>query len=110
MHPSMSQQLPDTITLPELGEETVRISATDSSGHIHMWAFNKNGLLTYSVDNTFVSYDRLYPNLVEILCPDARVAPIAHKLVTCPMRLTWRQGQWIVRDWCSRRGRHGRLG
>ena len=75
----MEQQFPNTITLPGVSKlgaplEEIMISAKDSSGRFHTWAFNRNGLITYGYD---------YPNRVQIVCPDARVAPIAHKLVTC---------------------------
>ena len=50
------------------------ISAKDSSGRFHTWAFNRNGLITAGYE---------HPNRVQIVCSDARVAPMAHKLVTC---------------------------
>ena len=78
-YPSMAQQFPNTITLPGVSQlgaplEEIVISAKDSSERFHTWAFNRDGLITYGYE---------YPNRVQIVCPDARVAPIAHKLVTC---------------------------
>lgn len=78
-HESVAQHVNNSITLASdsgLGtpSEEVVISVKTDSGRFHTWSFNRNGLITHG---------RRSPDRVEILCPDAGVAPMAHQLVAC---------------------------